>query len=77
MSGYSADPTWPDKAKAIAGVALVYALIVGAALLMPSDSPLRMGETEPTVLIDVRELPQPQPPPARRSKPRRFSHPQT
>jgi protein TonB len=63
MPGYSANPTRPDKAKALAGVALVYALIVGAALLMPSDSPLRIGETEPTVLIDVRELPQPQPPP--------------
>lgn len=63
MPGYSANPTRPDKAKALAGVALVYALIVGAALLMPSDSPLRIGETEPTVLIDVMELPQPQPPP--------------
>jgi protein TonB len=63
MPGYSADPTRPDKAKAIAGVALVYALIVGAALLMPSDSPIRIGEDEPTVLIDVKELPEPQPPP--------------
>jgi protein TonB len=63
MPGYSADPTRPDKAKAIAGVALVYALIVSAALLMPSDSPSRIGEREPTVLIDVKDLPEPQPPP--------------
>jgi protein TonB len=63
MPGYSADPTRPDKAKAIAGVALVYALIVSAALLMPSDSPSRIGEREPTVLIDVKELREPQPPP--------------
>lgn len=63
MPGYSADPTRPDKAKAIAGVAIVYALIVGAALLMPSDSPLTGDESQPTVLIDVKELPEPQPPP--------------
>ena len=63
MPGYSAEPTRPDKAKAVAGVALVYGLVVGAVLLMPSDSPLRVGENEPTVLIDVKELPEPQPPP--------------
>jgi protein TonB len=63
MPGYSAEPTRPDKAKAIAGVAVVYGLVVAAALLMPSDSPLRIGENEPTVLIDVKEMPEPQPPP--------------
>ena len=63
MSNYRADPTRPDKAKAIAGVAGVYAAIVGAVLLMPKDSPLRMGEHEPTVLIDVKQLPEPEPPP--------------
>ena len=63
MPGYSAEPTRPDKAKAIIGVAAVYAVIVAAALMMPSDSPLRIGENEPTVLIDVKELPEPQPPP--------------
>ena len=47
----------------MAGVAVVYAVVVAAALLMPSDSPLRIGQNEPTVLIDVRELPEPQPPP--------------
>ena len=63
MPGYSADPTRPDKAKAIAGVAVVYVVIVGAALLMPSDSPLTSGESPPTILIDVKEFPKPQPPP--------------
>jgi protein TonB len=63
MPGYSAEPTRPDKAKAVAGVALVYALVVGAVLVMPSDSGLRPGESEPMVLIDVKEVPQPQPPP--------------
>jgi protein TonB len=62
MSTYRADPSRPDKAKALAGVAVVYAVLVGAALLMPSDSPLQV-ENEPTVLIDVKEIPQPQPPP--------------
>jgi protein TonB len=63
MPGYSAEPNRPDKAKAIAGVALVYAMIIGAALLMPSDSPLSVRESDPTVLIDVKEIPEPQPPP--------------
>ena len=63
MPRYSAEPTRPDRAKAIAGVIAVYAAIVGAVLMMPADSPLRVGESDPTVLIDVRELPEPQPPP--------------
>lgn len=63
MPGYSAEPTRPDKAKAIVGVLGVYSLFVAAALLMPSDSPSRQGEDEPTVLIDVKEVPEPQPPP--------------
>lgn len=63
MPGYRAEPTRPDKAKAIVGVGVVYAVVVGAALLMPSDSPLRIGEDEPTVLIDVKEIPEPEPPP--------------
>jgi periplasmic protein TonB len=63
MAGYHANPSRPDKAKAIAGIVAVYALIIGAALLMPADSPLRIGDNDPTVLIDVNELPEPQPPP--------------
>lgn len=63
MPGYRAEPSRPDKAKAIAGVAAVYVVVVAAALMMPSDSPLRLGEQEPTVLIDVMPTPEPQPPP--------------
>ena len=62
MPGYRAEPSRPDKMKAIAGVAGVYALIVCAALLMPSDSPLRLGESKPTVLIDIEPPPEPPPP---------------
>jgi protein TonB len=60
---YRAEPTRPDKAKAIAGIVVVYAAIIGAALMMPSDSPIRIGEQEPTDLIDIKQLPEPQPPP--------------
>lgn len=63
MPGYRAEPSRPDKAKAVAGVVVVYAVVVAAALMMPSDSPLRDGENQPTVLIDVKELPEPPPPP--------------
>jgi protein TonB len=63
MPSYRANVSRPDKAKAIAGIVVVYAVIAGAVLLMPSDAPLRMGEGEPTVLIDVQEPPEPQPPP--------------
>lgn len=59
---YRSQPSGADKAKAAFGVIAVYALIIGAALLMPADSPLRVGN-EPTVLIDINELPEPQPPP--------------
>lgn len=63
MSSYRAEPSRPDKAKAITAVAAVYAAIISAVLLMPGDSPLRVGGNQPTVLIDVKELPEPQPPP--------------
>jgi len=63
MSSYRADPTRPDKAKAVAAVVGVYAAIITAVLLVPADSPLRPGDATPTVLIDVKELPEPQPPP--------------
>ena len=59
---YRAEPTRPDKAKAIAGIIIVYAAIGAAVLLVPSDSPLRIGEQEPTDLIDIQELPEPPPP---------------
>lgn len=63
MSSYRARPSRPDRVKAIGGVAALYAVMVGVALTMPSDAPLRIGESEPTVLIDVKEPPEPQPPP--------------
>lgn len=63
MPGYRSEPTRPEKAKAIAGVIAVYALVIGAALLMPADSPLGLVERHPTVVIDVNLLPEPQPPP--------------
>ena len=63
MPGYRAEPTRPDKAKAIAGVLGVYVAVVGAALMMPPDSPLRISESQPTILIDVKPLPEPEPPP--------------
>ena len=67
MPGYRAEPTRPDKAKAIAGIVLVYAAIVTAALMMPSDAPLRIDENERSVLVDVTEPPPPQPPPEEES----------
>lgn len=63
MPSYRAEPSRPDRAKAVAAVALVYAAIVGAVLLMPGDSPLRIGDSEPTVLIDINQPPPPEPPP--------------
>lgn len=60
---YRAEPSRSDKAKAIAGVFLVYVAIVSAVLMMPADSPTTIRESEPAVLIDVREMPEPQPPP--------------
>ena len=67
MPGYRAEPTRPDKAKAMAGVVVIYAAVIGAALLMPSDSPLRLTEQTPTDLIEITELPKPQPPPEEQS----------
>jgi protein TonB len=63
MGYYRAEPSRPDKAKAIVGVAAIYAAMVTAALMMPPNSPLRIGETTPTVLIDIKPMPEPSPPP--------------
>ena len=60
---YRAEPTRPDKAKAIGAIVVVYSAIIGAALMMPSDAPLRLGEQPPTELIDIQPLPEPEPPP--------------
>lgn len=63
MPGYHAAPSRPDKAKAIAGVIAVYAVLGSLVLLAKGDTPLRLRERDPTVLIDVNQLPEPQPPP--------------
>ena len=63
MPGYRAEPSRPDKAKAIAAVALVYGLVAGAVLLMPRDTATRRAENEPTILIDIEHPPEPLPPP--------------
>jgi len=63
MPSYRADPSRPDRAKAIAGVVTVYAVMIGALLLVRTDAPRRMSDGTPTVLIDVNELPPPEPPP--------------
>ena len=60
---YRASPSGADRTKAVVAVVAIYALIIGAVLLIPAGSPLRLGEQEPTVLVDVNEIPEPQPPP--------------
>ncbi len=60
---YRAEPTRPDKAKAIGAIIIVYSAMIGAAFMMPGDSPLRTDPSDPTVLIDVKQLPPPEPPP--------------
>lgn len=63
MSNYRSDPTRPDRAKAIAGVVAVYVAIGGMMLLAGGDALKRAVQQEPTVLVDIKELPEPQPPP--------------
>lgn len=62
MPSYRADPSRPDRAKAIFAVVAVHAAI--AALILTSPGTVSMiGESEPTVLIDIKELPPPPPEP--------------
>ena len=63
MPSYRAEPTRPDKAKAIGGVIAVYAVLGALMLLVKGDAARRLAEQAPTVLIDVKEMPPPQPPP--------------
>lgn len=63
MPNYRAEPSRPDKAKAIAAVVAVYAAIVGAAFLIPAEPPSITGDSDPTVLIDIKENPEPPPAP--------------
>jgi len=60
---YRASPSGADRTKAVIAVVAIYAVMIGAALLMPKNSPFRIAEQQPTVLIDINELPKPQPPP--------------
>ncbi len=63
MPSYRADPSRPDRAKAIGGVVAIYTALGAALLLARGDSPLSREQSPPTVLIDVIEPPEPQPPP--------------
>jgi periplasmic protein TonB len=67
MPGYRSHPSRPDRAKAIAGVVAVYAVIVGAMLLVRTDTSPRTVESIPPVLIEVTEppIPPPQPEPGK------------
>lgn len=60
---YRATPSGADRTKAAIAVAAIYAVMIGAAMLMPKNSPFRIAEQPPTVLIDINDLPKPQPPP--------------
>ena len=62
MANYRADPSRPDRAKAIIAVVAVHAGI--AALVLTSPGAVSMiTENAPTVLIDIKEPPPPPPPP--------------
>jgi protein TonB len=61
MANYRASPSRPDRAKAIAAVVAVHAAI--AALILTSPATVSMiGESDPTVLIDIKPPPPPPPP---------------
>ena len=61
MANYRANPSRPDRAKAIAAVVAVHAAI--AALILTSPSTVSMiAESAPTVLIDIKQPPPPPPP---------------
>jgi len=60
---YRGEPSPSDRVKAVTSVIAIYAMMIGALVLVRSDAPTRMVEGDPTVLIDVQELPEPQPPP--------------
>jgi len=60
---YRARPSGADRAKAIAGVALVYAAMLAALLLVRTSAPNRASGEVPPLLIDITD-PTPPPPPA-------------
>jgi protein TonB len=63
MPSYRSHPSSPDRAKAIAGVVAVYAVIVGAMLLVRTDTSPRTVESIPPTLIEIQEPPIPPPEP--------------
>jgi protein TonB len=63
MSSYRAEPSRPDRAKAIAAVMAVYAVIIGAMLMVRTDTSPRTMDTTPPVLIEIVEPPPPPPEP--------------
>lgn len=62
MANYRANPSRPDRAKAIAAVAAVHAAIAALVLASPGTVSL-IQQTDPTVLIDIRQPPPPPPSP--------------
>jgi protein TonB len=71
MPYYRAEPSRPDRAKAIGGVVAVYVLIGGLMLLAEGPDLQRMIEQAPTVLIDIKPPPPPPPPQEQTGKARR------
>jgi protein TonB len=67
MPYYRAEPTRPDKAKAISGVVAIYALIGAVMLLAKGPDLTRIVEQAPTVLVDIKGPPPPPPPPPERA----------
>ncbi len=60
---YRAEPTRSDRAKAIASVAAIYAAMIGAMMLVRTDTSPRTVESTPPVLIEIEEPPVPPPEP--------------
>lgn len=65
---YRARPSGWDRAKAIAGVVLVYAAMLAALLLVRTSATNRVAGEVPPVLIDIDELPPPPSPRPNRAK---------
>ncbi|MCF2515472.1 energy transducer TonB [Sphingomonas sp. G124] len=63
MSSYRAEPSRPDRAKAIAAVMAVYAVMIGAMLMVRTDTSPRTMDTTLPVLIEIVEPPPPPPEP--------------
>lgn len=60
---YRAEPTRSDRVKAVTSVAAIYAALIGAMMLVRTDSSPRTVESTPPVLIEVNEPPIPPPEP--------------